>query len=66
MKEQFSDVIYDVLSFCKKFVMEFFLLKSSDIASVQIFSVFAKHFSIIASLISTVVKASVNLIGMNY
>lgn len=66
MKKQFGDIIYDVSSLCHKVVMVFFLLKSSDIAGVQSFQVFAKWFSIIASIISTVVKASVNLIGINY
>lgn len=44
----------------------FFFCQSSDITGVQSFQVFAKAFSIIASIISTVVKASVNLIGISY
>lgn len=44
----------------------FFFCQSSDIAGVQSFQVFAKPLSIIASLISTVVMANVNRIGINY
>lgn len=68
MNKQFSDIIYDVSSLCHKVVMFLliFLSKSSDIAGVQSFQVFAKPFSIIASEMSTVVKASVNLIEINY
>lgn len=65
MKKQFSDIIYDVSSLRHKVVMFCFFF-SSDITGVQSFQIFAKPFSIIASLISTVLKVGVNLIGINY